>query len=486
MVVGFVLTPFVVRQLGASQYGLYSLAIALIPYITLLDLGMGRSVTRYIAQYRAQHASGEEAQFLATALRIYILVVAILIAMGTLLYLHAGEIWGSHFTANELSELQRIIIILTLSYAIILPGNALTSICNGMGLFSFPRGVELAKYIVRTLSIVALLLFDGKALALIALESGLNIVVVIITYLYVKRHIGRPRIAARKALPAQPIIRYSLWMALYGATFAFQWYSGQVVAGMTHNTSLVGVMSIGIMLGNIYSYFAETINRMTMPHASRLLQHATSPEEINRSMVAMGRIISILLMGILGGFIIFGDLFITMWVGESYLDAYYISVIMMAAWSIDLCQDYGKTLLQAKGKVKRMSIINFITIFAGAIFSYFAAQQWGLIGIIGSLAAGTLAATIANNYYYHHELGIDIKNYFSKVFTRSVANMGVCVAIFVIGKRHLQESLSPWIILIGVIAYIALYALFTYKCVLTPSERGLLIDGIMNRSKENE
>ena len=39
MVVGLIYTPYMLRMLGQSEYGLYSLAASIIAYLTVLDLG---------------------------------------------------------------------------------------------------------------------------------------------------------------------------------------------------------------------------------------------------------------------------------------------------------------------------------------------------------------------------------------------------------------------------------------------------------------
>ena len=53
-VVGLVYTPFMLRRLGLSEYGLYALAASVIAYLTVLDLGFGNAVVRYTAKFRAE------------------------------------------------------------------------------------------------------------------------------------------------------------------------------------------------------------------------------------------------------------------------------------------------------------------------------------------------------------------------------------------------------------------------------------------------
>ena len=54
MVVGLVYTPYLLRMLGQSEYGLYSLAASLIAYLTVLDLGFGNAIVRYTAKFRTE------------------------------------------------------------------------------------------------------------------------------------------------------------------------------------------------------------------------------------------------------------------------------------------------------------------------------------------------------------------------------------------------------------------------------------------------
>ena len=53
-------TPFLIRTLGQAEYGVYQLVTSITSYLVLLDLGVGNSVIRYMAKYRAD--KDEQAQ----------------------------------------------------------------------------------------------------------------------------------------------------------------------------------------------------------------------------------------------------------------------------------------------------------------------------------------------------------------------------------------------------------------------------------------
>ena len=56
--VGLLYTPWMVKQIGKSQYGLYTLANSLIT-LFLVDFGLSAAAARYVSNY---HAEGKEEQ----------------------------------------------------------------------------------------------------------------------------------------------------------------------------------------------------------------------------------------------------------------------------------------------------------------------------------------------------------------------------------------------------------------------------------------
>ena len=52
--VNFFLLPFIILHVGVEDYGLYLLVGAFVGYFGLLDLGVGTSLVKYIAEYNAK------------------------------------------------------------------------------------------------------------------------------------------------------------------------------------------------------------------------------------------------------------------------------------------------------------------------------------------------------------------------------------------------------------------------------------------------
>ena len=65
--VGLVYTPFMLRMLGKSEYGLYSIAASIVAYLTILDLGFGNAIVRQHSEKHIHVMEGRAARPYAAA-----------------------------------------------------------------------------------------------------------------------------------------------------------------------------------------------------------------------------------------------------------------------------------------------------------------------------------------------------------------------------------------------------------------------------------
>ena len=49
-IIGLLYTPFMLRMMGQTEYGLYSLVVSVVAYLTVFDLGFGNAIVRYTAK----------------------------------------------------------------------------------------------------------------------------------------------------------------------------------------------------------------------------------------------------------------------------------------------------------------------------------------------------------------------------------------------------------------------------------------------------
>src|SRR5215471_2940086 len=83
---GFLMSPFLVRHLGDSVYGVWILIGSLAGYLGVLDLGVTPSTVKYVAEYRARADQAAMNRVVSSGLVIFSiagcvsLVVSLLVA----------------------------------------------------------------------------------------------------------------------------------------------------------------------------------------------------------------------------------------------------------------------------------------------------------------------------------------------------------------------------------------------------------------------
>lgn len=68
--ISFLYTPWMLRQVGASDYGLYSLIISFISYF-IIDFGLTSAIARFVAKYRAEGNNKKVENILGLTLNIF-------------------------------------------------------------------------------------------------------------------------------------------------------------------------------------------------------------------------------------------------------------------------------------------------------------------------------------------------------------------------------------------------------------------------------
>lgn len=71
-IVQLLYTPLLIRMLGQSEYGLYSLVSSIIGYLTVLDLGFGNAIIVYTAKYREQKNIKKNKNFMVCSLLYFV------------------------------------------------------------------------------------------------------------------------------------------------------------------------------------------------------------------------------------------------------------------------------------------------------------------------------------------------------------------------------------------------------------------------------
>ena len=118
IIVSIAYTPFMLRILGKSEYGLYSTVASTIAILSVLSLGFGGSYVRYYILYRKEKADDKIARLNGLFLIVFSVIGLIALACGLYLTFHLEMVFKTGLTDAEYHTARILMLLLTANLAV--------------------------------------------------------------------------------------------------------------------------------------------------------------------------------------------------------------------------------------------------------------------------------------------------------------------------------------------------------------------------------
>lgn len=477
-VVGLLYTPYMLRMMGQSEYGLYSLVASVIAYLTVLDLGFGNAIVRYTAKFRAEKKTEEQYEMFGMFFLLYLVIGIIAFGIGLGLYFNVDTLFGNTMTAVELDRARIMMLLLVANLAFTFPMSIWGSIIQAYEDFVFQKSLNIFRIILNTAVMICLLHFGYKAVAMVVVQTIFNVLTLVINFIYCRRKLNIHIYFRFKHFHwgfLKEVAIYSFWIFLNAIMDRVYWSTGQFVLGAMVGTAAVAVFAIAIQLEGMYMQFSTAISSVFLPKVTAMVATNRSRKEISDLFIRTGRIQYIVLAYILSGFIIFGRQFIELWAGAGYSDAYIISLLFFIPLTVPLIQNLGITILQARNEMKFRSVLYIIIALVSLAMQIVLTRFFGGIGcamgVSGALVVGQI---LIMNVYYRRRQDLDIKTFWKEISKMSIIPI-VLIFSSMLVIRHFFALDSWGKLILGIAAFSSVYIPLFFRFSMTDDERNLFI-----------
>lgn len=477
-VVGLLYTPYMLRMMGQSEYGLYSLVASVIAYLTVLDLGFGNAIVRYTAKFRAEKKTEEQYEMFGMFFLLYLVIGIIAFGIGLGLYFNVGTLFGDTMTAVELDRARIMMLLLVANLAFTFPMSIWGSIIQAYEDFVFQKSLNIFRIILNTAVMICLLHFGYKAVAMVVVQTIFNVLTLVVNFIYCRRKLNIHIYFRFKHFHwgfLKEVAIYSFWIFLNAIMDRVYWSTGQFVLGAIVGTAAVAVFAIAIQLEGMYMQFSTAISSVFLPKVTAMVATNRSRKEISDLFIRTGRIQYIVLAYILSGFIIFGRQFIELWAGAGYSDAYIISLLFFIPLTVPLIQNLGITILQARNEMKFRSVLYIIIALVSLAMQIVLTSFFGGIGcamgVSGALVVGQI---LIMNVYYQRRQDLDIKTFWKEISKMSIIPI-VLIFSSMLVIRHFFALDSWGKLILGIAAFSLVYIPLFFRFSMTDEERDLFI-----------
>ena len=477
-VVGLLYTPYMLRMMGQSEYGLYSLVASVIAYLTVLDLGFGNAIVRYTAKFRAEKKTEEQYEMFGMFFLLYLVIGIIAFGIGLGLYFNVDTLFGNTMTAVELGRARIMMLLLVANLAFTFPMSIWGSVIQAYEDFVFQKSLNIIRIILNTAVMICLLHFGYKAVAMVVVQTIFNVLTLVINFIYCRRKLNIHIYFRFKHFHwgfLKEVAIYSFWIFLNAIMDRVYWSTGQFVLGAMVGTAAVAVFAIAIQLEGMYMQFSTAISSVFLPKVTAMVATNRSSKEISDLFIRTGRIQYIVLAYILSGFIIFGRQFIELWAGAGYSDAYIIALLFFIPLTVPLIQNLGITILQARNEMKFRSVLYIIIALVSLAMQIVLTRFFGGIGcamgVSGALVVGQI---LIMNVYYRRRQDLDIKTFWKEISKMSIIPI-VLIFSSMLVIRHFFALDSWGKLILGIAAFSLVYIPLFFRFSMTDEERNLFI-----------
>ena len=412
IVAGLIYTPWMIDQIGKSQYGLYTLANSLIT-LFLVDFGLSSATARYVSKYHAEGAEEKVSNFLGVIYKLYLLIDAVIFVLLIVVFFLLDRIYVN-LTPEELAQFKVVYVIAATFSVLNFPFVTLNGILTAYEKFI---QLKLADVIYRVLIIglmVAALLAGFGLYALVTVNAVVGLLIVVYKLIII-----------RKTTPVKVNFRYSD-RALYKDIFGFSIWSTVAalaqrlifnitpsILGVVSSASAIAVFGIVTTIEGYAYTFTSAINGMFMPRISKIYTEGGSEQKMMSLMMKVGRFQFALNGLIVAGFTVVGKEFISLWMGPDYLDAYYGIVLVIIPGLFFNSLQIGHTAVVVTKHVRAYACVNVLAGVVNVILSLILSSRYGMIGSCASIFVAYMVRAVALNILYHVKLKLNMA-YFAR------------------------------------------------------------------------
>jgi len=438
LVLGFLLTPFILHRLGRTDYGLWVLVGPIVTYGTLLDLGISSTLTKHVAEYEAKGKLLDTGDMLASALRLYLMLALVTLLLSAVVAVIAPQFL--HVPISHRTSASWVFFLAGCGVAVSLPGALPSAVLRGLHRFDLTNLLAVSGTLVALVATLIVLALGGGVVGMVALTAPLRLVLPIPAVWLVHRIAPDLRVRWRAGAHTNLRAMASSTASVFAIQVAarFQTETDELVIGAFRPLSDITPFSLAARVGGIANLVADQFVQVLLPLASAL--HAENDRQRMRDLyVTSTRVTLAIAVPIAGVLIVLAAPILSAWVGPQYAPYSYLVAILGVALVIDTSITPAGSVLQAMDRLRPVAIASMCSGVANLLLSITLVHFIGLAGVaFGTLIPTTVECLGFVLIYTMRVLDIGFRDVITEIFLPVAAPAVPVLASLALVVPHVQ------------------------------------------------
>lgn len=437
LIIGILLTPFIIRVLGNSQYGLYVISSSLIGFF-VLDFGLGAAASRFISKYYVINDKVNGRKAIDTIFILYLLIDLLICLSFLTVYLFIDRIYAS-LTLIEIEQLRKIFVISACTCILIFPFSILNGLLTSYEKYIYIKYADIISKMTLVVFISITLFLNLGLYVLVLVNSFASLINVAYKYWAIRKHttINLTNCSCFEKSLAKEIINFSLWITVMAVSHRFIFTVVPSILGIVSNTTEVAHFSIVLTIENYFYLISTAFSGLFIPKISRIYNEENFEEKLTNLVIKVGQVLCGINMVTFLGLCFIGKDFLYLWAGNGF-EAIHVGLLLAVFPSIFYnSMEVLNNAIMVKNKVKFAGLINFIGGSINIILCFAASKYYGANGACFSIMVVTSLRTFLTYILYQKVLGINIYKIIQGVYFKLIPVFGLTILFGYIGNTSI-------------------------------------------------
>lgn len=482
-----VITPFLIKHIGDTEYGIYKIVVSLTAYISIMNFGLGNSLIRFLSELMTHGKKEKAAELTKVLFLINLFAVFLAILAGIAIYYYIPSVFSASLTETDFIVAQRIFMVLLASALLTILNDIQVSYIYVHERFIFAKIIDVSKYFVRMVLLICIISFFNAAVYVAVVDLLISLGIYLANSWYCRNKLNYHPLQARINLK-QADKKFYLNVAKYSALFFVNlvieqliWNTDTIIIGMKIDATEVAIFGAGTTISAAYYSMTLIINNMLFPGIVKTLSQRRDGTFYTDIMVKTGRVQAFISMYILGGYLLFGQMFVCdIWLSPAYQPAWTTSLIIMFGTLFSSLISSGHLILRAIDKQGFFLTIYLLVFLINTVCTYYIVDYFGIVGAACATSISYIVGMCMLIIpYYKKVIGINIARFLWNVLSIVIVYSILGGAAFFSIHSVLPSTISG--LLACVLVYSLLFAAVAYFVLLKRSEKDVIKNILLKR-----
>lgn len=428
IIIGLILFPFIVHHIGLSAAGIWLLVSSITGYFGLLDLGIGSSLIKYVAEYHVRKDNKKLSESINATFFIF-LGMGLIASVGLFI---VGRFFITSFNIPQelVEEARAITYIAAVTTLVGFPLGTFGGVLRGVQRYDLGALVGFIVSIPRVILTVIFLLMGYGVVTLVLINTFCSMIGWLLSTYYAKKLL--PFVSIRPSHLNKEMGRtlFSFGSSLFiiSACMLIIYPTDRLIIGAFLTVGMIPYYEAAYKIYRLVLHTPFLLSSAVMPTASEL-DVRQEIQSLRNLFISGTKYTTAIFLSLALPALFLSRQILTFWMGDDFSSYYLLANVFILHLFFNFNHIFAFEVLVGMNKI-RFSLYYYVT---AAIFnlalSIFLVQRIGLIGVVLGTAIPYAILEPIFVWYIFKTFSVSIKTYFKEVLLKTYPYAGV-TAIF--------------------------------------------------------